>query len=74
MIEGTKKLGEICGAGTYGDQYACIEGAIERFGRYHPDEAAAVCTQVKGWQKTVCDAAVKHGMYDLAKPFWPYPR
>jgi len=65
-------LSGVCG-GEPDDQYACIEGAMERMAKYAPKSAERVCATVSGWQRELCDQSVEHRMYSLEKAFDLYP-
>ncbi len=71
---GSATLEQVCHYGEHDDQYVCIEGVMERFEKYYPDEAPAACDSVDGWQKDLCEEAVAHGMYDITKSFDLYQR
>lgn len=67
-------LSQVCSYGNHDDQYVCVEGVMERFAKYFPDEAPAACGTVDGWEKDLCNQAVAHGMYDVTKSFDLYQR
>ena len=61
---------DICNFGSKDDQYMCIEGAIERMAKYHPDIAPMRCdTLQETWKRELCNQGVANGMYSLDKPF-----
>jgi hypothetical protein len=49
------------------DEFVCIDGAMERMARFHPDIAVRVCDQLEGKNKADCLAAVSRKMYDMKK-------
>lgn len=49
------------------EEFACIDGAMERMAKFHPDIAGRVCDQLDGKNKTACLAAVSRKMYDMKK-------
>ena len=59
----------VCGSGTEDDQYMCIEGAIERMGKYYPAAAKERCENFNGWQKDLCLEGASRGMYSLERSF-----
>ena len=63
---------EVCRFGTKEDQTVCIDGAIERLAKYHPEKAAKSCEQLEGWKRDLCDSGAKRKMYDLDKSFEYY--
>ena len=60
-------LQDVCGKGTEDERRMCVEGAMERMAKYHPDRAAEVCAAVQGPDRVTCDEAVENGMYDMDK-------
>ncbi|MBI4133471.1 hypothetical protein HY478_02550 [Candidatus Uhrbacteria bacterium] len=71
---GALSLAELCRAGTREDQYVCIEGALERLAKYHPEEAPHYCSSVAGWQNELCLEAAARNLYNLEKSFEYYGR
>jgi hypothetical protein len=49
------------------EQFVCIDGAMERMAKFHPDIAVRVCDQLDGKNKADCLAAVSRKMYDMKK-------
>lgn len=49
------------------EELVCIDGAMERMAKYHPDIAVRVCDQLDGENKAACLAAVSRKMYDVNK-------
>jgi hypothetical protein len=72
IVHGQTNLTDVCSYGNQDDQYACIEGAMERMTRYHPEEAKQVCATQSGWKHDVCEQARNNGMYSLDKDFSYY--
>lgn len=62
-------LMDVCGQAEGDVRFACIDGAMERMAKYHPERAAEVCDDLS-WGSTdrdTCTAAVGRGMYDMQK-------
>ena len=74
IARGTDRIAEICRWGDRDDQTACIEGAMERLGKFSPAVAAERCQELTGWRREVCTAAASRRMYDLSKSFALYER
>lgn len=49
------------------EEFVCIDGAMERMAKFHPDIAVRVCDQLDGKNKAACLAAVSRKMYDMKK-------
>ena len=64
----------VCRFGTDADQTVCIDGAVERLAKYHPDKAQAACRKLEGWRRDLCLSGANRGMYDLDKSFKYYLR
>lgn len=61
-------LGAVCKDPDDSNRAACIDGAMERMAKYHPDRAREVCRkQVSGQDRDWCEEAVERGMYDMEK-------
>jgi hypothetical protein len=69
-----KTLADVCGSGSRSDQTACVEGAMERLGKFSPTVAADRCTSLTDWRRAVCDSAAARKMYDMEKSFALYQR
>ena len=63
---------DVCAFGDKNDQYMCLEGAIERMAKYHPNEAKQACNQLSGWKNELCILGLERKMYNLEKPFELY--
>jgi hypothetical protein len=63
---------QICQFGTKQDQYMCIEGAVERMAKYHPEQAVQKCQELSGWRYELCLSGTQRRMYDLDKSFEYY--
>jgi hypothetical protein len=74
LVDGQLTLDQLCGAGDEDDQHVCVEGAIERIGRYHPEKTRGLCLQVTGARRETCLEAAGHGLYSLEKSFELYLR
>lgn len=66
----TKKvaLAAVC-AGGDDERLVCIEGAMERMAKYHPQRAEEVCETLEEGttDRETCNASVRRGMYDMKK-------
>jgi hypothetical protein len=71
---GQKTLADICGFGTRDDQTVCVEGAMERLGKFTPAIAGERCAPLTDWRREVCQAAATRKMYDMEKSFALYRR
>ena len=71
IAEGNVPITYVCSFGTEEDQFMCIEGAVERIGKYHPEKALLTCQNLDGWRKELCLAGAKRAMYSLDKS-WKY--
>jgi len=65
-------IAEICKFGTDDDKIACIEGVIERLGKYTPKLAPPLCDSLEGDFKEICLAGAEGKMYRLDKDFRLY--
>lgn len=74
LRHGELTLADVCGFGTRDDQTACVEGAMERLGKFTPAIAIERCEALTDWRRGVCEAAAKRKMYDMTKSFALYPR
>lgn len=59
----------VCKYGTLEDQKVCVDGAIERLSRYHPESAKKACSLITGDHKQWCLDAMERKLYDLDKSF-----
>ena len=71
---GAVTLAAVCGYGTRDDQTACVEGAMERLGKFTPTIAIERWEALTDWRRGVCETAAKRKMYDMTKSFAMYPR
>ncbi len=69
LVSGKSTLTDVCGAAEGDARSACIDGAMERMAKYHPDRAAEVCEDLSGGStdRDTCNAAIARGMYDMKK-------
>lgn len=74
IARGAITLAEVCGFGGRKDQTACVEGAMERLGKFTPDIAVERCDALTDWRRAVCQAAAARKMYDMEKSFALYQR
>jgi len=63
---------EVCLHGPEDEQFMCIEGAMERMGKYSEKRALEVCEELEGKNKETCLIAVEHKMYSMEKDFTLY--
>jgi hypothetical protein len=49
------------------EEFACIDGAIERMAKFYPKNAARVCQELNEINKGICSAAISRQMYDMKK-------
>ncbi len=66
LARGLIRIKELC-VGTFDEQTACIEGAAEFMGKYFPENADSVCSELDSPQKETCSAGVRHKLYNLEK-------
>lgn len=72
LVKGQIGLAHVCSGGDADDQEVCIEGALERMAKYHPERARAVCRAVSGRFRDLCEQARKQEMYNMEKDFQLY--
>jgi hypothetical protein len=67
IAAGTIGIRPVClGLGEV-EEFVCIDGAMERMAKFHPDIAVRVCDQLDGRNRATCLAAVSRKMYDMKK-------
>jgi len=71
---GQLTVANACGFGSRDDQTVCVEGAMERLGKFTPTVAAERCAPLTDWRREVCQAAASRKMYDMTKSFAMYQR
>lgn len=71
---GRGTLADVCEFGSREDQTVCVEGVMERVGRFTPGIAAERCASLTDWRRDVCQAAAARKMYDMDKSFALYQR
>lgn len=73
IASGKIALAEVC-TGEPDEQAVCIDGAMERMAKYHPERARDVCDGLRGSpvNQRSCEEAVGRGMYDMEKDLSPY--
>lgn len=74
LASGRRTFSDICGFGSGEDQYACIDGVMERLGKFHSQVVDVRCRVLEGWKKDLCLASGHRGMYALNKSFQYYVR
>lgn len=74
VARGQMTLSQLCEFGTRDDQTMCVEGGMERLGKFAPAVAAERCVPLADWLRQVCQAAVSRKMYDMNKSFALYQR
>jgi hypothetical protein len=67
IVRGQMQLRDVCRRGSADERVLCIEGAMERMGKYHPETALRVCNELEGSDKPVCLRAVQNKMYSMTK-------
>lgn len=71
---GRLTVADVCGFGGRDDQTVCVEGAMERLGKFTPVVAAKRCDALTDWRRGICQAAASRKMYDMKKSFAMYQR
>ncbi len=66
FVLGKLHIKDVC-VGSHDEQVACIEGAGEFMGKYFPENAESVCSELNSDLKNVCLTAGKHKLYSLDK-------
>jgi hypothetical protein len=74
ISRGRITVADVCGFGSREDKTVCVEGAMERLGKFTPAIAAERCEPLTDWRREVCQAAASRKMYDLSKSFAMYQR
>jgi hypothetical protein len=74
ISRGRMTVAQLCGFGSRQDQTVCVEGAMERLGKFTPALAAERCEALTDWRRGVCQAAASRKMYDMSKSFAMYQR
>ena len=67
IAAGTIGIRPVCLGLDKVEEFVCIDGAMERMAKFHPDIAVRVCDQLDGENKDACLAAVSRKMYDMTK-------
>jgi len=63
---------DVCLHGDEQDRMLCIDGAMERMGKYHGDRALGACAALNGKYHAACRAAAKRKMYHEDKDLTLY--
>lgn len=66
------RIKDVCGSGTEQDQMLCIDGAMERMGKYHGDRALEVCEDLQAEHRQLCRDAAVRKMYHKNKDLTLY--
>jgi hypothetical protein len=74
VATGRMSLADVCSAGSRDDRTVCVEGAMERLGKFSPTVASQRCSSLTDWRQAVCSAAAGRKMYDMEKSFALYQR
>lgn len=74
IARGVITVAELCSFGSREDQTACVEGPMERLGKFTPAVAVERCESLTDWRRGVCQAAAARKMYDMEKSFALYQR
>jgi hypothetical protein len=72
IVQKQLTIDDVCTATDADARYVCIEGVIERMAKYHPSMAVETCRTLSGTDRETCDAAAKHGMYNMEKDIQLY--
>lgn len=63
---------DVCMSGDEQDQLLCIDGAMERMGKYHGEGTLEACSDLAGKHKAACQAAAARKMYHADKDLTLY--
>jgi hypothetical protein len=74
VARGQMTLAQLCEFGSRDDQTMCVEGGMERLGKFEPAVALERCGSLTDWLRQTCQAAVSRKMYDMNKSFAMYQR
>jgi hypothetical protein len=74
VARGQMTVAQLCEFGSRDDQTMCVEGGMERLGKFTPAVAAERCEPLPDWLRRVCQAAASRKMYDMSKSFAMYQR
>lgn len=74
IARGRMTVAQLCGFGNREDQTVCVEGAMERLGKFTPALAVERCEPLADWRREVCQTAASRKMYDMTKSFALYQR
>lgn len=66
------KIEDVCRYGTREEKILCIDGVMERMGKYRPKKALQVCEELDGEWRPICLAAAKRKMYHVDKDLTLY--
>jgi hypothetical protein len=65
-------INDVCHSGTEQEQMLCIDGAMERMGKYHGDRALEACEALQGGHRQLCRDAAARKMYHKDKDLTLY--
>ncbi|HEY6088779.1 MAG TPA: hypothetical protein VD771_03225 [Gemmatimonadaceae bacterium] len=71
---GKQTLAEVCGFGGREDQTMCLEGAMERLGKFNAFVSPDRCSSLPDWRREVCRAVAARKKYDLDRSFALFQR
>jgi hypothetical protein len=74
VARGRRTLAEVCRFGSREDQTVCLEGTMDRLGRFNPTVDAERCGSLTDWRREVCQTAASRKKYDMDKSFALYQR
>jgi hypothetical protein len=75
LAKGMVKLEKVCGGAGEAEARVCIEGALERMAKYHPDRAQKTCeTLPPGLHREICLTAAARQMYGFDRSFDDYQK
>jgi hypothetical protein len=72
IAAGKISIRRVCLGLSMVEELVCIDGAIERMGKFYPQMALRVCDQLDGETKAICLAAASRKMYDMKKDLTIY--
>ena len=63
---------DVCMPGDEQDRLLCIDGAMERMGKYYGNRALEACEDLESTYRTACSAAAARKMYEENKDLTLY--
>lgn len=74
VAQGRVSIASVCRFGRAEDRQVCIEGVMERLGKFHPRVVSARCAPLAPAERAICTQSAARKMYDLERSFALYPR